>query len=136
MPFLYDISDGDLVYRPKDFPDGAADRFLGTGYSGRGKRSAGYRNNPKMVNVKSKGPIPSGRWSIGAPRTSKVTGPFVMDLLAEVTTETFGRSAFQIHGDNAANDASSGCIILARGIRNEIAKIIRETGDNLLIVTP
>jgi len=32
-----------------------------------------------------------------------------------------GRSRFFMHGNNQADDASTGCVILARGLRLEIA---------------
>jgi hypothetical protein len=36
-------------------------------------------------------------------------------------TSTFGRSLFRIHGNNAVNDASHGCVILGPFIRRAIA---------------
>lgn len=102
-------------------------RLLGRGYSGRG---AG-RNNPAMEAVREVGPIPAGRWRIGPPRTSARTGPHVMDL-TPVGHDAHGRSAFQIHGDNAAGDASSGCIVLPRVHRELISK----NGPRTLEVTP
>lgn len=97
------------------------------GYSGRGEG----RNNPAMEAVRGVGPIPAGRWRIGPPRHSASTGPHVMNL-TPLGHDAHGRSAFQIHGDNAAGDASSGCIVLPRAVRERISA----TGLTTIEVTP
>lgn len=89
---------------------------MAVGYSGRG---AG-RNNPALEREKGVGPIPAGSWRIHKPRNSARTGPHVMGL-SPVGHDAHGRSAFQIHGDNAAGDASSGCIVLPRAMRERIS---------------
>lgn len=114
----WDQSEGAL------YMDGA---LTARGYSGRGEG----RNNPAMEAVRTIGPIPAGRWRIGPPRTSPRTGPHVMDL-TPIDHDAHGRSAFQIHGDNAAGDASSGCIVLPRAARERISK----SGLHVLEVTP
>ena len=43
-----------------------------------------------------------------------------MSLTPQAGTDTFERDLFRIHGDNATNDASQGCVILNRTIRNQI----------------
>ncbi len=98
-------------------PDG---KFLAGGYSG--KRSG--MNNPAKQHMRAYGPIPQGMWRIGTPRRSTRTGPHVMDLTPMPGTETFGRSAFQIHGDNGKGNrsASSGCIILGPQFRTAIGR--------------
>lgn len=98
--------------------------FVSRGYAGKGRG----RNNPALQGVRGVGPVPRGRYRIGQPRTSKRTGPFVMDLFPVDATphdtvhDETGRSAFQIHGDSirAPGTASSGCIILPRVIRERI----------------
>ncbi len=47
-----------------------------------------------------------------------------MRLTPAPGTDTFGRSAFLIHGDNAKKDksASEGCIILGPALRQQIAE--------------
>ena len=102
-------------------------QWTARGYSGRGEG----RNNPAMEAARAVGPIPAGRWRIGPPRTSVRTGPHVMDL-TPVDHDAHGRSAFQIHGDNAEGDASSGCIVLPRFYRELISK----SGATQLEVTP
>lgn len=99
---------------------------VATGYSGTG---AG-RNNPAMQHVKQTGPIPRGRWRISAPYDSQKVGPYALPLHPEAGTETFGRGDFRIHGNNAANDASEGCIILPKPIRVKIW----QSGDRELLV--
>jgi hypothetical protein len=105
-------------------------KHLHTGYSGRGDG----RNNCNLQHVRGVGPTPQGWWRIGKPRDSKRVGPFALDLLPEPGTETFGRSAFIIHGDNSRGDqsASSGCIIMPRKVRNAIW----DSGVHLLCVVP
>ncbi len=99
---------------------------VGQGYSG--KRPEG-RNNPAMEAVRGTGPIPRGRWRIGAPRDSRRVGPLALDL-APVGHDAHGRTAFMIHGDDRENDASRGCIILSRPLRRRIG----DSGDALLEV--
>lgn len=137
MTWYYDNGSGKLykdkklVYTVLDVLKFLYDNYRGrkpvhTGYSG---RSEG-RNNPGLQCVQNTGPIPTGKYRIGAPRASGKTGPHVMDL-TPVGHTACGRSAFQIHGDNKARDASSGCIILPRSIR----EMISQSGDNELVVT-
>ena len=102
-------------------------QWTARGYSGRGEG----RDNPAMEAVRGVGPIPAGCWRIGPPRRSNRTGPHVMDL-TPVGHDAHGRSAFQIHGDNAESDASSGCIVLPRFYRELISK----SGASRLEVTP
>jgi hypothetical protein len=108
MSWTYKQSTGELDH------NGAA---IGAGYSGHG---AGL-NNPAMQNVHDVGPIPQGAWTIGPPRDPPDhLGPLAMPLTP--SGDTFGRSDFFIHGDNAQlnHSASDGCIILVREIRQQI----------------
>lgn len=100
----------------------------GRGYSGRGEG----RNNIAKVKVRMVGPIPPGRYRIGPAYVHARLGPVTMNLDPLPGTEMFGRSLFRIHGDNATHDASNGCIILSRVLRDEIAA----SPDRLLDVTP
>jgi hypothetical protein len=97
------------------------------GYSGRRPG----RNRPDHEAIPTQGPIPAGRWSIGKPRTSARTGPHVIDL-TPLGHAAHGRNGFQIHGDNARGDASSGCIILPRAAR----EMISQSGLAVLEVIP
>jgi hypothetical protein len=97
--------------------DGA---LVGTGYSGHGDGV----NNPAAQNEQRIGPIPQGVYRIGAPLDPPDhLGPLAMPLTAQPGTETFGRSAFFMHGDNSQGNesASEGCIIMARLIRQTVA---------------
>ena len=101
--------------------------LVAVGYSGNGDG----RNNPFMQNVPDVGPIPAGRWVIGPWYDDPGhLGPCVMHLDPVPGTETFGRSAFRIHGDNAEHDASEGCVILGPNMRQNIAT----SGDTDLVV--
>lgn len=115
--YSYRISTGELT-RNGD--------FVGTGYSG----NAAHRNDVNAVSFKDQGPIPPGEYRIGLPYQHPVEGPCVMNLEPSSDTNTFGRSAFHIHGDNARHDASHGCIILGPAIRSSIAN----SGDTKLQV--
>ena len=84
-----------------------------TGYSGRGP----HKNNSASEAIRNWGPIPRGTYSIGATTTTR--GPFTIVLTPTSSTDTFGRSAFRIHGDSRRNPgtASEGCVIVGRSSR-------------------
>jgi len=107
MPWTYSQSTGTLT---RD------SQFVATGYSGAGIG----RNNPAEESVPDVGPIPQGRYSIGPPFDAVIQGPCVMRL-TPVGHDALGRDGFLIHGDNLAHDASTGCIILPREVRDAIA---------------
>ena len=106
--WTYRQHDGELLH------DG---QFEGTGYSGTG---AG-RNNHTMQDVPDVGPIPQGKYAIGPAYQDDHLGPYVMQLDPLPGANTFGRSLFRIHGDNARHDASHGGIILGPSIRRLVA---------------
>jgi len=105
--------------------------ILGHGYSGNGADL----DQPSDQNVPCHGPIPQGEWTIGRffddPHGK---GPLVAHLTPMAGTETFRRSGFMIHGDNASanHTASEGCIILARALR----EAIMASNDRILQVIP
>lgn len=116
--WLYKQSTGELFYL------GA---LIARGYSGAG---AG-KDNPAMQDAVNLGPIPQGTYAIGAPSNSAHVGPFAL-ALDPVDADTFGRDAFFIHGDSLEHpgQASHGCIVLPRAVREQIAG----SGDTLLTV--
>jgi uncharacterized protein RhaS with RHS repeats len=103
---------------------------VGTGYAGAGVG----RNNSAMQSVPNVGPIPQGTWFIGNAYNSPKAGPITIVLTPSTGTNTFGRSAFGIHGDNSAGNqsASEGCIVVNPSVRN----LILNSGDNELVVGP
>jgi hypothetical protein len=101
-------------------------RAEGTGYSGTGTG----RNNPDAENMRNLGPIPRGRYTIGAPYDTETHGPHVMRLTPNTGYFAQGRDGFLIHGDNRQHDASTGCLILPPDIRRQISA----SGDNQLEV--
>jgi RHS repeat-associated protein len=121
----YSQSTGDLTYVDNNT---AGRTYVATGYSGHGDGV----NNPDMQDVQNVGPIPEGTWTIGGQYNHSRLGNHVMNLTPATGTDTYGRSLFRIHGDNARGDqsASEGCIILSRDIRDRIA----DSGDNELRV--
>jgi len=104
-----------------------AGEVVAHGYSGRGEG----RNNSEFQFVRNVGPIPAGLWMLGDVGTSK--GPLTIRLHPCAGTETKGRSGFLIHGDNAAGDASHGCIILPRYARS---RLTASTRAYLIAVVP
>lgn len=120
--WTYRITDGVMT--------SAAGELVFRGYSGAGHTAAEGRNNPAMQAVPNHGPIPAGRYRIGAPRDSSNTGPLTLDLTPYADTRTYGRDLFRIHGNNARDDASHGCIILPPDARRCIA----DSGDRELEV--
>lgn len=89
--------------------------FEGTSYSGFEEG----RNNPAMEGVANVGPIPRGLYRIGPAYTHPHLGPVVMNL-EPVGHDALGRTLFRIHGNNKTNDASHGCIITGRTLREKI----------------
>lgn len=122
MPWTYSQSTGQLRHNGQ---------LVGTGYSGAGLTSATGRNNPAMQNIANQGPIPQGQWQIGVAYNHPSKGPTVM-ALTPVGHNAFGRTAFLIHGNNAQDNASEGCMIMGPVIRQQIAS----SGDTTLTVTP
>jgi hypothetical protein len=69
-----------------------------------------------------------------------ITGPMTMNLDPQAGTNTFGRTAFRIHGDNPAQNfsASEGCIVAGSDARAAVARTVTQAGggDNRLDVVP
>lgn len=91
----------------------------GTCYSGKGPGL----NNPAMQNVPKVGPIPQGAWNIGPAYRHPILGPTTMNLVPKKETNTFGRTAFRMHGDNAQRNksASEGCIVAPQCVRKKVS---------------
>lgn len=107
---------------------------IGQGYSGHGDG----KNNPDMQNVRMTGPIPCGKYRIGAPYDHPHLGKYVMPLTAQEGTNTFGRDAFFLHGDNAKHpgEASDGCIVMPPEVRHAIgAAVVTKMDDELEVVS-
>lgn len=90
---------------------------LALGYAGKGEG----RNAPSLQNVRNVGPLPRGRYLIHEPIRHPSLGPFALKLSPFPSNHMFDRSGFYIHGDNKTNDASRGCIVLSRHIREMVA---------------
>ncbi len=98
-----------------------------TGYAGNGP----CRNEPSAQAIKNHGPIPRGLYTLDSVADSLHTGPFTITLTPDKRNVMHGRAAFRIHGDDQEHDASDGCIILPRGVREKIWN----SGDRVLLVT-
>jgi hypothetical protein len=97
-----------------------SDGSTAVGYSGRNKDNINGRNNPSLEHVRAYGPIPRGLWDIMGVKDSANTGPYSI-ILEPKGHDAHGRTLFRIHGNNKANDASKGCIILSPlGLRRKI----------------
>lgn len=95
-------------------------------YSGHGEG----KNNPAMQSVRDVGPIPVGLWRVAEvidqhPRL----GPCVLRLEPCDGTETYGRTALCVHGDDIAHPGcgSDGCICAPRPGREVLAALARAT---------
>lgn len=86
-------------------------------YSGRGSA----KNDPDAERQIAVGPIPRGHWRVEDIFQHKTLGP-VSIRLVPVGHDAFGRTGFFIHGDSRKRpgDASSGCIIAPRPVRDAI----------------
>lgn len=98
---------------------------------------AGHRvgkNNPDMQMVRGIGPLPQGSYRIQSPRDSHRVGHYAMPLSPLAETQTYGRTAFYIHGDNPSHvgDSSTGCIVIGRQQRQRIWA----SGDHQVDVVP
>lgn len=96
---------------------------MGTGYSGFPPEG---QNNPAAQSRPNIGPIPCGTYTVGPPECVDTPGPhglFVLPLIPDPANDMCGRSGFLCHGDSLAHagDASHGCIILPRAIREQLA---------------
>lgn len=107
--WIYDQSSGKLSHNGEP---------VATGYAGH----AWGKNNPNADAAPGIGPIPRGLWRLVSVANSKNTGPFTITLEPAPGTDTHGRSQFRCHGDSIAHpgEASHGCIILPRPIRERI----------------
>lgn len=97
-------------------------KLVATGYAGGncGKNPEGI-NNPDMQNCKSIGPLPVGIYTLGTPVPQSHLGPFAIPLLPKPGNLMFGRSSFFMHGDTTpSGNASEGCIIMGRAIREQV----------------
>lgn len=104
-----------LEFRSSDGKTTLDGHSEGFGYSG---HSEG-RNNPAMESEHMVGPIPRGRYKIGPAFDHPQKGPICFRLTPD-GHDALGRSGFMIHGDNITHDASEGCIILGRLVRQAI----------------
>lgn len=82
MTWTYEQSTGHLYHNSE---------FIEAGYSG----SLTNKNNPDRQHVRGMGPLPQGTYRIAGHSTSK--GPLTI-ILVQTSGESFGRSAFRIHG--------------------------------------
>lgn len=97
--------------------DGA---IIGAGYAGHNEG----RMNHAMQDQHNVGPLPVGKYTLGAARTHPKLGPLAIPLTPDPGNTMFGRSAFFVHGDSFSHPglASDGCIILHQMYRALLAK--------------
>ena len=117
--WTYEISTGRM------FDPGG--NLAGHGYSGappnpndpQDEGKPGYIDDPADEDLKARGPIPAGLYTIGPAQVHPHLGPVAMPLTPDHENEMHGRSGFWIHGDSvrAPGTASLGCIIQPRATR-------------------
>lgn len=110
-------------------PDG---RVLGVGYAGAGPG----KNNPAMQAAHNVGPLPCGDYVMSAPVNTTEHGPYVLWLIPNAANVMYGRSGFGLHGDSIAHsgEASEGCIVQDRDVREEAWTIAQASNDYRLRV--
>lgn len=119
-------------------PDGEWRVWLG--YAGKG---VGL-NNPAMQHVKNVGPLPVGKYTMLAPRLDGGNlGPYVIPLQPDPSNDMHGRSGFYIHGNSLfdrdqngkLDDASHGCLIFPRMVREQLGDAISEGISDLEVLS-
>ena len=107
------------------FPDGSTAQ----GYSGVNNSKSDdakdmygqyYHNSVEGSSVQAHGTIPCGTYYITGYDNS--ISPYTLTLNPDISTNTYGRVGFKIHGDNSSHNASRGCIILGKEAREKIVK--------------
>jgi len=94
----------------------------------------GFINNPESQNLKFKGPIPRGFYTMTVQTTKRGTlMPPIIILTPAAGNEMFGRDAFLIHGGGIT--ASEGCIIIdGKARRQKIVDRIKAGHNKLEVV--
>lgn len=112
----------------------ATGKLLATGYAGGncGHNPEG-KNNPAMQDVRAVGPLPQGTYALGAPVAQSHLGPYAIPLIPDPANTMFWRGDFYLHGDSIQNpgNASEGCIILPRSVREEVVA----SGEPIIVVS-
>lgn len=109
--WTYKVSVGELWH------DG---KLVGRGYCG----APGFKNDPSKENLKNRGPLPRGKYTISpAIAVHKRLGPVAIPLVPDKNNKMFGRSDFLIHADSILHPgaASEGCIIMPYSTRVFVA---------------
>ena len=109
--------------------NGQYDLPLAEGYAGRGL----HRDRPESQCLKNEGPLPQGVYSMRVLGNPNFAAPAIK-LVAIEGTDLCGRSGFWVHGNNAENDASHGCVVLDRAARRVLASLIDLGFDRLYVV--
>ena len=103
---------------------------IGRFYAG----APGHVNKPDDCALVGLGPLPVGVYQMGPPIDDPDVGQFAIPL-TQIQGNTYNRSAFLWHGDNASKapeSSSRGCPISPRSVR----EIGAADPDQLLTVTP
>jgi len=93
---------------------------VASGYAGAGLGV----NTPRLEHIRALGPLPKGVYKMAVVDHHRFAAPCI--ALAQEEGETYGRSAFYIHGDNRHlnRTASSGCIVIPLLARRELARLM------------
>ncbi len=104
--------------------------------TGRGAAGQGAGlNNPAKQDVHKIGPLPRGRYKIGAPYHHPHLGPLTFNLTPDPANKMFGRDEFKIHGFEAGCDhtnprtSSEGCIAQEHPTRQYVADNLSSDDD-------
>lgn len=116
--WIYQQSTGELTNPSGD--------VVGTGYSGNGTDL----NSPAGQSNIGHGPIPQGYWTIGRFETYPHLGEMAAPLIPQAGNDMDGREGgFFVHGDNKLGNqtASDGCVVLSRGLRQQMSASLDRT---------
>ncbi|WP_414719690.1 tlde1 domain-containing protein [Tsuneonella suprasediminis] len=124
--FFYEQSSGRLL-----FGVGKSLVLIASCYAG----APGCVNDPNTDHLRSRGPLPKGRYTIVKRHHSRFASPaFFLEPAEE--NQMYGRSGFWVHGDNAKRNrsASTGCIVTSWVERTVLDRTIKNSGCRTLRV--
>lgn len=120
---------------------------LGFGYAGGNlppHHDATAVNNPDRTSEHNVGPLPVGKYHIGAAQNGTHLGPIAMPLYPHQDNVMFGRGGFWLHADSVVHpgQASEGCpiinyqlrLLISQGLDREL-EVVRGDLSNVGQVT-
>lgn len=128
---MYSISAGTMSCFPND-PKNPS--FHSSSYVSGNNDGCQCQNNPYETDVKNKGPIPIGTYTVGPQRKNSSR----RDLTPSSSNNMMGRGSFQVHGCSNPATCSKGCIAATdNATRDQFNDLMsKEEGNNIITVIP